>query len=138
MSETDYKALEIGDVDENGQNVLISRVADRPNAFNSYRESKMSAADVKAMFDRPFLHVKTKVNKLIAFLAKRDTAVEDRLAAQDKKVDKIYEAYERGELKGDDYVITDDDKREIADWVLSKFVDGNNIPYTGEGVSEDG
>ena len=156
MSETDYKDLKIGDVDENGQNVLISRVADRPNAFNSYRESKMSSADVKAMFDRQFLHVKKKVNALIEFLAGRDKAVEDRLAAQDtklaefekstddklvaqdEKVNEVYEAYQSGKLKGDAYVITDDDKRDIAQIVLSEFVDGNDVAYTGEGVSEDG
>jgi septal ring factor EnvC (AmiA/AmiB activator) len=157
MSETDYKGLEIGDVDENGQNVLISRVADRPNAFNSYRESKMSAADVKAMFDRPFLHVKKKVNALIAFLAGRDKAVEDRLAAQDTKLaaqdtklaaqdtklaefekstdDKLAaqdEEIARISEKVDsinNYDLTEADMQHIAQIVLSEYVDGDEVSY---------
>ena len=160
MSETDYKALEIGDVDENGQNVLISRVADRPNAFNSYRESKMSSADVKAMFDRQFLHVKKKVNALIAFLAGRDKAVEDRLAAQDTKLaaqdtklaaqdtkltaqdtklaaqdtkltaqdEEISRISEKVDSINN-YDLTDDDKRDIAQIVLSEYVDGDEVSY---------
>ena len=132
MSETDYKALEIGDVDENGQNVLISRVADRPNAFNSYRESKMSAADVKAMFDRQFLHVKKKVNALIALLAGRDKAVEDSLAAQDEKLVAQDEEISRISEKVDsinNYDLTDNDKRDIAQIVLSEYVDGDEVSY---------
>lgn len=139
MSETDYKALEIGDVDENGQNVLISRVADRPNAFNSYRESKMSAADVKAMFDRQFLHVKKKVNALIAFLAGRDKAVEDRLAAQDTKLavqdtklvvqDKEITRISEKVDSINNYDLTDNDKRDIAQIVLSEYVDGDEVSY---------
>lgn len=137
MSETDYKDLEIGDVDENGQNVLISRVADRPNAFNSYRDSKMSAADVKAMFDRPFLHVKAKVNKLIAFLAGRDQAVEEKLTVQNEKVDEVYTAFKNGDLNGKDYIFTDDDKQDIVNIMLTEL-DGNDVSYTGEEVSVDG
>lgn len=156
MEETNYENLKLSDKNDEGKSVLISDIADRPNAFNSYSSSKLSAKELKKLFDRPFLYIKGKFNSLLGVLATRDEKVDerldeqnrklaefekstdDKLVAQDEKVNEVYEAYQSGELKGDAYVITDDDKRDIAQIVLSEFVDGNDVAYTGEGVSEDG
>ena len=141
MAETKYDELMLGDTDDEGKSVLISQSADRPNAFNSYRESKMSAAEVKAMFDRPFLFVKKRFNALLGHLKIRDKDVNDKLAAQDTKLTAQDEEIKRIAEKADsinNYDLTDADKKEIAEQVLSEFVDGNDVPYTGEEVSEDG
>ena len=65
MAEINYEELKISNVDEKGKSVLISSSADRPNTFDSYRQTKKSASEVKAMFDAPFLLVKSKFNKFV-------------------------------------------------------------------------
>lgn len=115
MSEINYEDLKLGDVNDEGKSVLISDLADRPNSFNSYSESKMSASELKGAFDRSFLYVKKKFNSLMDKLARRDVDINGRLDKQDAKINEVYEAYENGEFKGDAYVITEADKEEIAD-----------------------
>ena len=68
MIEIDYEKLKIGDEDDDKKTVLISQSADRPNAFNSYQESKKNASEVKAMFDRPFRLVQKRFNSLVDFI----------------------------------------------------------------------
>lgn len=114
-----YKDYEITDDEANA--VKIANLADRPNAFNSYRESKMSADDVKKKFDAPFLLVQRKFNEFLRKIAS------DK-AASDKKIDKVYNDLESGKLN---YNLTAADKREIAG-ILAKELDGNDIAYTGE------
>lgn len=106
--------------------VMISNSADRPNAFNAYRAGGKSAADVKAMFDAPFNLAKTKFNDFVAAAEANRLATDESIRALDRKISNYK------------YVFTEADKLEIAQIVLSKFVDGNDIAYTGEGVSEDG
>ena len=118
MSQINYENLKLTDTDDNGKSVLIQNSADRPNAFNSYSASKKSAADVKAMFDAPFLLVKKRFNALI-----------DVVKGVGEKVDTFYSAYERGELKGDSYEITEADKAEIADIIVREYVDGDEVKY---------
>ena len=68
-------------------------------------------------------------------LDKQDDAIEEQaeaIAAQDRQVAEVYEAYKSGELKGDAYVITDADKEEIAQIIFAEYVDGNDVSYTGE------
>lgn len=158
MEETNYEELKLKDENDEGKSVLIKNSADRPNAFNSYRESKQTAADVKAMFDRPFLYVKNKFNALIDVMKGRDKAIEDKLAAQDTKLaafekstdDKLVaqdtklaaqdEEIKRIAEKADsinNYDLTDADKEQIAG-IIVESLNGNDIAYTGEEVSEDG
>lgn len=114
-SEINYEDLKLGDVNDEGKSVLISDLADRPNSFNSYSKSNLSAHGLKEVFDRSFIYVKTKFNELMDRLARRDVDIDGRLDKQDAKIKEVYEAYENGEFKGDAYVITEADKEEIAD-----------------------
>lgn len=101
MDEINFESLKITDTDENGKSVLISDSADRPNAFNSYQNSKKNSYDVKAMFDAPFLLVKKKFNDLVDKIKLLVQHQNDAIEEQNKKVRTVYDAYERGDLKGD-------------------------------------
>lgn len=64
-----------------------------------------------------------------------------KTALVDAVEDAIVEAKNRGDFKGDkgdSYILTDADKSEIAQLVLSECVDGDSIEYTGDEVVEDG
>lgn len=140
MEETNYEELKLKDENDEGKSVLIRNSADRPNAFNSYSSSKLSAADVKDLFDRPFLYIKGKFNSLLGVLATRDEKVDERLDAQDTKLTAQDEEIERIAEKADsinNYDLTDDDKEQIAG-IIVESLNGNDIAYTGEEVSEDG
>lgn len=135
-----YKALELGTKNDEDKSVLISDIADRPNAFNSYSSSKLSAKELKELFDRPFLYIKGKFNSLLGVLATRDEKVAERLDAQDTKLTAQDEEIERIAEKADsinNYDLTDDDKEQIAG-IIVESLNGNDIAYTGEEVSEDG
>ena len=123
MAEQKIDELKISEEEANA--VRISNSADRPNAFNSYRESKKTAADVKKMFDAPFELLREKHDKTVDELRKYNAAETEREAAEtereeaetkranaeqerktaetarDDKIDEIYEAYKSGQLKGD-------------------------------------
>ena len=143
MEETNYEEMKLRDENDEGKSVLIKNSADRPNAFNSYSSSKLSAADVKDLFDRPFLHVKKRFNNLIDFIKGRDKAINENLTAQDTKLaefekstdDKLAaqdEEIARIAEKADsinNYNLTDDDKEQIAKLVLDEFVDGDEVSY---------
>lgn len=132
MEETNYEELKLKDENDEGKSVLIRNSADRPNAFNSYSSSKLSAADVKDLFDRPFLHIKGKFNSLLGVLATRDEKVDERLDEQNRKLAGQDEEIARIAEKADsinNYNLTDDDKEQIAKLVLDEFVDGDEVSY---------
>jgi hypothetical protein len=123
MAEQKIDELKISEEEANA--VRISNSADRPNAFNSYRESKKTAADVKKMFDAPFELLREKHDKTVDELRKYNAAETEREASEtereeaetkranaeqerktaeitrDEKIDEFYEAYKSGKLKGD-------------------------------------
>jgi hypothetical protein len=135
-----YKALELGTKNDDDKSVLISDIADRPNAFNSYSSSKLSAKELKELFDRPFLYIRLKFNSLLGILATRDEKVDKTLEEQGTTLAAHNEEIKRIAEKADsinNYDLTDDDKQEIAG-IIVESLNGNDIAYTGEGVSEDG
>jgi hypothetical protein len=140
MEETNYENLKLSDKNDEGKSVLISDIADRPNAFNSYSSSKLSAKELKELFDRPFLYIKGKFNSLLGVLAIRDEKVAERLDEQNRKLAGQDEEIARIAKKADsinNYNLTDDDKEQIAG-IIVESLNGNDIAYTGEEVSEDG
>lgn len=140
MEETNYENLKLSDKNDEGKSVLISDIADRPNAFNSYSSSKLSAKELKELFDRPFLYIKGKFNSLLGVLATRDEKVDERLDEQNRKLAGQDEEIARIAEKADsinNYNLTDDDKEQIAG-IIVESLNGNDIAYTGEEVSEDG
>jgi hypothetical protein len=140
MEETNYENLKLSDKNDEGKSVLISDIADRPNAFNSYSSSKLSAKELKELFDRPFLYIKGKFNSLLGVLAIRDEKVAERLDEQNRKLAGQDEEIARIAEKADsinNYNLTDDDKEQIAG-IIVESLNGNDIAYTGEEVSEDG
>lgn len=127
-----YKALELGTKNDDDKSVLISDIADRPNAFNSYSSSKLSAKELKELFDRPFLYIKLKFNSLLGILATRDAKVDERLEEQGRTLAAQVEEIKRIAEKADsinNYDLTDDDKEQIAKLVLDEFVDGDEVSY---------
>lgn len=84
MAEQKIDELKISEEEANA--VRISNSADRPNAFNSYRESKKTAADVKKMFDAPFELVKNKFNGLVVYIKSKFVSQDEKLAAQDNTI----------------------------------------------------
>lgn len=131
MAEIDYEKLKIGDKNDEGKTVLISQSADRPNAFNSYRESKQSAADVKAMFDRPFLHVKKRVNDLIDCVSKIDKLLGETTAKQSELSQIVGQKADIQYVKESlaNFKLSESEKQTIADIVLSEFANGNEVSY---------
>lgn len=97
--------------------VMIANSADRPNAFNAYRAGGKSAADVKAMFDAPFNLAKTKFNDFVEAAEANRLATDERIEVLDRKISNYR------------YVFTESDKQEIAQIVLSEYVDGNGVRY---------
>lgn len=85
MAEQKIDELKISEEEANA--VRISNSADRPNAFNSYRESKKTAADVKKMFDAPFELVKNKFNGLVDHIKSKFVSQDEKLAEQDRAIE---------------------------------------------------
>ena len=119
MDEINYEALKITETEAN--KVKIANSADRPNAFNSYRLSKMDSTDVKKMFDKPFELAMKKHNALVDQMEANDKAVAERLDEQDERiasaegvVDQLRKEADSGAFKGDAYILTEEDKAEIA------------------------
>lgn len=86
MDEINYNDLKISVTEAN--KVKIANSADRPNAFNSYRQSKMDSADVKRMFDKPFELLMGKHNDLV-------DQVEANRKDADKSMDELCEDVEK-------------------------------------------
>lgn len=122
----------IYDAETGAYNKIVYRdaVINTTNAYFRVLPSSFSALDAE---DKPeatvFERLLAEINDFRGELDDVEKDVGDAIVAQDEKVDEVYEAYQSGELKGDAYVITDDDKREIAQIVLSEYVDGDEVSY---------
>ena len=112
---SNFEKYKISDTEANA--VKIANSADRPNAFNSYTAGKKTAADVKAMFDAPFLLVKRKYNELVSELGNFEFSVSNELERLDKKI------------SGYKYELTEEDIAEIAGIVLAQAVNGDGVKY---------
>ena len=92
MDEINYKALKITETEAN--RVKIANSADRPNAFNSYSQSKKDSADVKKMFDKPFELAMEKHNALVDQMEANDEAFAERLKTHETAVAESLETHE--------------------------------------------
>lgn len=116
---TDFEKLKI--TDDEFSAVKIANSADRPNAMSTYGGAKKSPADVKRMFDKAPELLVGKHNALVDGVV----AVVREVATQGEKVTELHDALESGELKGekgDAYILTEDDKKEISDMVESEII----------------
>ena len=117
----DYDELKLTNVNDEGKSVLLIDSADRPNAFNGYTAGKMSARDVKGLFDRSFLYVKGRFNTLLNKLTERDEIVDERIKAQEIKNEEF-----KKEVVGD-ITTALDDLHEYAESLISGGDKNENI-----------
>lgn len=81
MSETNFENLKISETEAN--RVKISNLSDRPNAMSTYGGAKKSASDLKAAFDKPFLLLVDKFNRLVNAVAGKDGILDKNEASRE-------------------------------------------------------
>ena len=122
---------------EYDQLVYRDAVINTTNAYFRVLTSDFSALDVEDPAEVTVLEqVLAEINVFRDELDDVEKEVGDAIAeqgeviaAQNEKVNEVYEAYKSGELKGDAYVITEDDYEAIAEIVILEYVNGDEVSY---------